>query len=189
MTKPLNATRLLAILVLALCYFVAGKAGLHFASVNPSATAIWAPTGIALAGLLLLGYRIWPAIAATAFLVNLTTAGSVATSLAIAAGNTSEALLGAYLVNRFANGRHAFERTKDALRFLLLAAMISTTVSAVVGVTSLCLAGYAKWPQFMWVWLTWWLGDAAGDLIVAPVILLWAANFRPHWTAAKLGRR
>ena len=90
---------------------------------SPSATAIWAPAGIALAGVLLLGYRIWPAIAAAAFLVNLTTAGSVATSVAIAAGNTLEALTGAYLINRFANGRHVFERTRDTLKFLLLAAL------------------------------------------------------------------
>ncbi len=182
MTKSPTATRFLAIIGLALSYFLAGKIGLHFASVNPSAAAIWAPAGIALAGVLLMGYRIWPAIAAAAFLVNLTTAGSMATSIAIASGNTLEALAGAYLINRFANGRHIFERTMDAVKFLLLAAIVSTAVSACIGVTSLCLGGYARWSEYGWIWLTWWFGDATGDLIVAPVILLWATNFRVTWT-------
>ena len=182
LTKSPMATGFPAILGLALSYFLAGKIGLHFASVNPSATAIWAPAGIALAGVLLMGYRIWPAIAAAAFLVNLTTAGSVATSVAIAAGNTLEALAGAYLINRFAHGRHVFERTMDAVKFLLLAAIVSTALSACIGVTSLCLGGYARWSEYSWIWLTWWFGDATGDLIVAPVMLLWAANFRLTWT-------
>jgi MASE1 len=83
-------------------YFLGGKLGLHFATVNPSATAIWAPTGISLAACLFFGSWVWPAIFAGAFLVNVTTFGSVATSLAIAAGNTLEALTAAYLVRRFA---------------------------------------------------------------------------------------
>ncbi len=180
-TKSAAATRWPAIVGLALSYFLAGKIGLHFASVNPSATAIWAPTGIALAGFLLCGYRVWPAIAIAAFLVNLTTAGSIATSVALAAGNTLEGLIGAYLINRFADGPKVFEKTKDILRFLVLAAMVSTMVSATIGVTSLCVAGYARWSQYSWIWFTWWLGDAGGDLIIAPLLLLWSTNFRVTW--------
>src|SRR2546422_7728115 len=81
-------------------YFVAGKLGLEVAYVHPSATAVWPPSGLTLAAFLLAGYEVWPAILLGAFLVNITTAGSVATSAAIAAGNTLEGLLGAYLVNR-----------------------------------------------------------------------------------------
>ena len=88
-----------------------------------------------------MGYRVWPAIAIAAFLVNLTTAGSMATSVAIAAGNTLEGLIGAYLINRFAHGPKVFERTKDTLKFLVLAAIVSTMVSATIGVTSLCAGG------------------------------------------------
>jgi integral membrane sensor domain MASE1 len=90
---------LAANLVLAAIYFFAGKLGLSLAFEHPSATPVWPPTGIALAAMLLFGYRLWPAVLIAAFLVNLTTAGSVATSLAIAAGNTLEAVLGAYLAN------------------------------------------------------------------------------------------
>src|ERR1043166_7536730 len=93
--------------LLAAVYFVAGKLGLRLGLVHPSASAVWAPTGIALAALLVLGYRAWPGVFAGALLVNLTTAGSLATSVGIAAGNTLEAVVGVALVNLFANGRTA----------------------------------------------------------------------------------
>ncbi|MFZ0980873.1 MAG: MASE1 domain-containing protein, partial [Candidatus Acidiferrales bacterium] len=94
---------------MAAVYFVAGKLGLSMAFVHPSSTAVWPATGIALTAFLILGYRVWPGIFIGAFLVNITTAGSVLTSLGVATGNTLEGLLGAYLVLRFANGRRAFD--------------------------------------------------------------------------------
>src|SRR5215469_13772320 len=86
--------------ILTVIYFIAGKLGLLLASLHASASPVWPSAGIALAALLLFTYRVWPAIFVGAFLVNLTTAGNVATSVAIAAGNTLEALAGAWLVNR-----------------------------------------------------------------------------------------
>ena len=167
-------------------YFVAGKLGLRLAFVNASATAVWAPAGIALASFLTLGYRVWPAILAGAFLVNATTAGSVLTSVCIAAGNTLEGLAGAYLVNRFARGRHAFDHAQDIFKFTGLAAVASTTVSATCGVTTLALAGFVSWASYGPVWLTWWLGDAAGDLVVAPFVVLWSARQRVRWSAHRI---
>jgi diguanylate cyclase (GGDEF)-like protein len=166
---------------LAALYFAAGKFGLMLAFFHPSASPVWPPTGLALAAVLLLGYRVWPAVLVGAYLVNVTTAGSVATSIGIATGNTLEAVVGAYLVNRFANGRDAFDRPEDVFKWALLAAMISTVVSATFGVTSLCLGGVASWASYGPIWLTWWLGDAAGALIVAPLVLLWARNPRLQW--------
>src|SRR5438034_6328454 len=96
--------RLAALAILAVAYSIAGKLGLRLAVVHASATAVWPPTGLALAALLVRGYRVWPSILLGAFLVNVTTAGSVGTSIGIAVGNTLEAILGAYLVRRFANG-------------------------------------------------------------------------------------
>src|SRR5260370_39299640 len=87
--------------ILAIIYFVAGKLGLMLASLHASASPVWPPAGIALAALLLLGYRAWPAIFVGAFLVNVTTAGNVATSFAIATGNTLNALRGALLGDQF----------------------------------------------------------------------------------------
>jgi diguanylate cyclase (GGDEF)-like protein len=167
---------------LAAVYFVAAKLGLRLAFVNPSATAVWPPTGIALAAFLIFGARVWPAIFAGAFVANLTTAGSVATSIGIAGGNTLEGLLGAYLVRRFAAGRQAFGRPRNAFRFALLAAGLSTAVSATCGVTSLALGGFARWADFGGIWLTWWLGDGAGALVVAPAVLLWSENPRVQWS-------
>jgi integral membrane sensor domain MASE1 len=164
----------------AVVYFAAGKLGLRMAFDNPSASPVWAPTGLALAAFLVLGYRIWPAIYVSAFLVNVTTAGSAATSLCIAAGNTLEGAVGAWLVDAFAGGG-ALQRARDVFRFALLAAVLSTTVSATVGVTSLALAGFADWARYGSIWLTWWLGDTAGDLVVAPLVLLWSTNPRMRW--------
>ncbi|HWL73804.1 MAG TPA: MASE1 domain-containing protein, partial [Burkholderiaceae bacterium] len=102
-------------------YFLAGKLGLQFAFLHSSATAVWPPTGIALAAVLLFGNRVAPAIFIGAFLVNITTAASVFSSLGIAAGNTLEAIVGGFLVTRFANGLAAFSRARDIVSFSLLA--------------------------------------------------------------------
>src|SRR5467141_1195255 len=118
--------------ILAVIYFIAGKLGLMLASLHASASPVWPPAGIALAASLLLGYRAWPAIFVGAFLVNLTTAGNVATSFAIATGNTLEALAGAWLVNRFAGGRNVFDRPQGVFKFALAAA-ISAVVSPLFG--------------------------------------------------------
>ena len=176
----------IVVLGLAAIYLLAGKLGLLLAFVHASATAVWPPTGIALAAFLLLGYRVWPGIFLGAFLVNLTTAGSVATTLGIATGNTLEGLAGAYLVNRFAHGAHAFDRPQDVFKFAALAALASTTASPFFGVTSLALGGYADWAEYGRIWLTWWMGDAGGALIVAPVLLLWGQDPRVHWSLAQV---
>lgn len=159
-------------------YFIAGKLGLQFAYVHDSATAIWAPTGIALASFLLFGYRVWPAIFLAAFLVNFTTAGSVATSIGIAIGNTLEGLAGAYLVNTLASGKNAFLRAQDIFKYTIVTALVSTTISPNIGITSLILGGYAQWSDFQSIWFTWWMGDVAGALIVAPFVLFWTARHK-----------
>src|SRR5690348_15382772 len=174
------------IVVLAAAYFVAGKFGLTMAFVHPSSTAVWPPTGIALTALLIFGYRVWPGIFLGAFLVNLTTAGSAITSLGIAAGNTLEPVLGAYLVFRFANGRKCFETVQDSVKFAILAGVVSTTVSATIGITSLSLGSYARWTDFKIIWTTWWLGDAVGATIVTPLLILWSADHKIRWSWNRL---
>jgi signal transduction histidine kinase/ActR/RegA family two-component response regulator len=164
---------LVVLVALTLAYFLGGRLGLSFATIHASASAIWPPTAIALAALLLFGYRAWPAIFAGAFLVNVTTSGSLLVSTAIAVGNTAEGLVGAYLVGRFARGPACFERVADVFRFAGLAAGAATMTSATIGVLALVLAGQAGWEAFERIWLTWWLGDATGALIFAPPIVLW----------------
>ncbi len=168
-------------IVIAVLYFVTGRLGLSMAFVHSSATAIWPPAGIALASYLIFGYGVWPGILVAAFFVNITTAGTVATSMGIAAGNTLEGMLGAYLVNRFACGREAFDRPRNILKFAFLAGVVCTTISATTGVSSLSIGGFARWTDFGAIWFTWWLGDAAGNLIVAPLLLLWTYRYQMAW--------
>jgi signal transduction histidine kinase/integral membrane sensor domain MASE1 len=167
-------TRVGSLLAIAAVYFLAGRLGLdYFAVVHASASPVWPPAGIALAAFLLGGSRVAPAIFLAAFFVNLTTAGSVLTSLAIASGNTLEGFVGAHLVERFIGSPRLFERASDAFRLLVVAAMPSAAISATIGVTALAAAGYAPWSRYVAIWATWWLGDVAGDLVVVPALLLW----------------
>ncbi len=170
-----------AIGVLTLIYVVAGKFALKLAFLHVSASPVWPPAGIALAALLLLGYRASPAIFVGAFLVNVTTAGNIATSLGIASGNTLEALCGAWLVNRFAGGARAFDRPQAVFKFAI-AAVLSAVVSPSLGVTTLAFGGFAHWTNYGAIWLTWWLGDVSGDLLIAPLILLWITAPQWRWT-------
>jgi len=157
-------------------YFLAGKFGLQFASLHPSATMLWAPTGISLAALLLGGYRMWPAIVAGAFLVNISTTGAMLNSLEIAAGNLLEGLTGAYLVKRYADGTKAFLRPEFVIRYTVFAGLLATAISATVGVSTLCQDGLARWGQFGSVWVTWWLGDMLGALALAPFLIILLGN-------------
>lgn len=174
---------LLALLVV---YTAAGKLGLHWGIVNPSASPIWAPTGIALAAFILYGGQVWPAIFLGAFLYNYTTTESFFTSLGVALGNTLEAAVGATLVRRWANGAHAFDSGRDVVRFVVLGGILATAVSPVVGVSALALGGFVHWSDYFTVWITWWLGDTAGALLVAPPLILWGLRPRVRWDSLRI---
>jgi len=180
------AKRALVLAALTAVYFAAGRFGLSLAVVNESASAVWPPSGIAVAALLLLGTRAWPALAVGAFLVNVTTSGVVASSAAIAVGNTLEAVVAASLATRFARGKAAFERPADIFRFTLGAAIVATGIAASIGTASLVAAGLARVQDGGSIWLTWWLGDAVGTMLVAPLVLLWARGPAAGWTGARL---
>jgi len=170
--------------LLATAYVLAGRFGLALASVNPSATAVWPPTGIALAAALVFGPGVWPGIFVGAFVTNALTAGSPTTSLLIASGNTLETLTAAYLISRFAGGRLAFDHAHTMVRFML-AAFLGAVFSATIGVTVICVFGLAAWTEYVSIWTTWWLGNVAGAIVVTPVILLWSSNPRFDWPAPR----
>src|SRR5262245_39164613 len=164
-----------ALLLVGLAYFTFAYLGLRLASINPSATPLWPPTGFAIAAILLWGYRIAPAIFMGAFLINQLTAGSVFTSLAIAGGNTLEAVIAGYLVRRWAGGERVFV-TAISVAKVALVRLAAYVVIATIGVSSLTVAGYAEVSSFLFVWLTWWLVDFTGAVVVAPVVVLWAKS-------------
>ena len=173
------------VIALIAVYCAAGKLGLQLAFVNASTSAVWPCTGIAIAALLILGYRMWPAIFAGAFLVNITTAGSITTSAAIAGGNALEAVTAAYLVNRYADGRRVFERSHNIFKFALFAAF-AATISATIGTTILSVGGLASWSRFSSIWSTWWLGDVVGAVMLTPFLVLWIENPRQEWTRRQM---
>ncbi len=164
--------------VIAVVYFGAAKFGLSLAFVDKQVTAVWPPTGIALVALLLLGNRMWPGILIGAFLINVIT-GTPLTAIGLATGNTLEAVAGAFLLRRFGFNT-SLDRLQDVFGLIGLAALLSTTLSATVGVISLCFGGM-PWANFGSVWFVWWLGDAMGDVLVAPFLLCWARRPRIEW--------
>ena len=176
-----------ALILVGLVYFALAYLGLRLASINPSATPIWPPTGLAIAAILLWGNRIAPAIFIGALLINQLTAGSILTSLAIAGGNTLEAVIAGYLVRLWAEGEQVFDTPTGIAKFTLIS-LAATMVSATIGVSSLTLAGYAEMSSFISVWLTWWLGDLAGALVVTPVVVLWAKSEPASLTPPQITR-
>lgn len=162
---------------LAGAYYGAAKLGLSLAFKTTSVTAVWPPTGIALAALLLWGYRLWPGVALGAFLANSWTGIPVYAVLGITLGNTLEALAGAWLLHRVAGFRPSLDRIRDVLALIVLAGGVSTTISASIGVASLLFAGEIDRGALASVWHTWWLGDMGGALVIAPTLLVGVT----HW--------
>ncbi|HEX2240643.1 MAG TPA: MASE1 domain-containing protein [Actinomycetota bacterium] len=159
------------VLLLAAVYFVAAKLGLQLAIDPGNATILWAPTGISLAALMLFGPRLWPGVAIGAFAANATTEISILAAAAIAIGNTLEAVVGAALLRRmgFVTG---IDRLRD-VGALVVAALVSTTISATVGAGTLWVSGAAEFSDLDAQWTVWWVGDVMGDLLVAPLLLVW----------------
>ena len=166
------------LLLLAVAYFASARLGLAMAMPATNASAIWIPSGLAMAALLVFGYRLWPGVflgALAANVVHLLGLGLaalpvVAASFAAATGNALEAAAAVYLVLRFSKTRNPFERTRDTLIFVLSGPVAATVLGATIGAGSFA-AVTGRWDGLGTVWLTWWLGDGAGALIVAPVLV------------------
>lgn len=168
------------IILVGIAYFITARYGLLLAFENTNATPVWLPSGIALSATLILGSRIWPGIFAGAFVANIeaiskigvSTLASILTSGSTAAGNTLEAVAGAFLINAVLKKRYPFNFAKDALFFILLGPLVSTLISATVGTISFGVMS-SDWSHSGTMFMTWWMGDAVGALIVTPMFLTW----------------
>lgn len=167
------APYLARVVSVAAAYVVTAQGGLSLGALGGVATAVWPPTGISLAALLLGGYRLWPGIAAGAVLANLLVGAPVPTALAIGSGNTLEALLGTFLLQRVAGVHKELDCVRDVMGLVGLAALLSTLVGATIGTTSAWFGGLIHSAMYSEAWFTWWVGDAMGDLTVAPLMLTW----------------
>jgi PAS domain S-box-containing protein len=172
--------------ILCSIYVSAAKLGLSLDAVSGFAAAVWPPTGIGLVALTLFGYRLWPGIALGAFLVNASAGAPVLVALGMAIGNTLEAVVGAYLLQHVVGFQPALTRLRDVFGLVILAAGLSTLVSATLGVTSGWLGGVIPSTSYGQAWWTWWLGDLMGDLVVAPLLWVWRAPPRLHMPRRQL---
>jgi PAS domain S-box-containing protein len=171
---------------MAVAYYVVGRLGLLLAIPPGYATAVWPASGMALAGVLLFGYRVWPGILLGSFLINLrtsldtTSTASILNTTVLAAsigvGASLQAIVAAFLIRRFTQYPTAFVEARDIIKFLLLGGPVSCLVNATWGVTSLLLSGVIQPFQYPFHWWTWWVGDAIGVISFTPLILIWAAK-------------
>ena len=150
-------------------YVAAAKLGIELSVAQGVITPVWAPTGIALAGLLLLGRNLWPAVAAGALIANATSGASLLDAAGISVGNTLEAVVGATLLLR-ADLRPALGRVRDVFALVVLGALVSPVLAASNGVGVLSLSGEVHGAGT--AWLLWWIGDGMGALIVTPLVLI-----------------
>jgi integral membrane sensor domain MASE1 len=167
--------RIVMPLLVAVAYLAAAKFGFSLAFATKQVTAIWPPTGIAIAALLLYGYRVWPGIWLGAFASNALSSEPVWTAAAIATGNTLAPVFGAYLLRRF-GFQNELERVRDVVLLVVCGSAVAMTVSATNGVICLALAGIVPWSSGPSTWWLWWTGDAMGVLFVAPLLLTWITS-------------
>jgi PAS domain S-box-containing protein len=166
--RPLRSAA--CFLLIAGAYFGAAKLGMNLSVAQGVITPVWAPSGIALAALLILGVRYWPAVAVAAFAANATSEAGLAVAAGISVGNTLTAVVGALLVSRI-GFTPALDRVRSVLALVVGGALVSTLISATNGVTVLTLAD-ERLDTYGSAWLLWWFGDAMGVLVVAPILLV-----------------
>ncbi len=181
----LNSRYLMKAVLLVLIYVISAKLGLSLAFTTKQITAVWPPTGIAIAALFLLGFKYWPSILAGAFVANILTHEPVAVALGIGIGNTLEALTGAYLLRRTKISQK-LSGLQNVLVFIVVAALISPLVGATIGTLSLALGKLVTWSTFTANWAVWWVGDAMGALIFAPLILVYSGIHQIHFSFKQL---
>ena len=156
-------------IALAGAYVAAAKLGIELSVARGVITPVWAPTGIALAGLLLFGRQLWPAVAIGAFVANATSGASFGEAAGISVGNTLEAVVGATLLLRV-DLRPTLDRVRDVVSLVVLGAAVSPVIAATNGVGVLRVSGKVHGAASNW--LLWWIGDGMGALIVTPLVLI-----------------
>ncbi|HEX6530966.1 MAG TPA: MASE1 domain-containing protein, partial [Burkholderiales bacterium] len=166
--------------LVAAAYFGAAKLSLLVALPPGYATAVWPPSGIALAALLLAGPQLWPAVWIGSFAANVTIDAAVVPALVIATGSTLQSVAAAALARRYVGVPRRFESVDQVVRFVLLAAL-GSVIAPTFALPALALAYDMPAGELAGNWMTWWQGDASGMLVFAPLILSWSAPSSVAW--------
>lgn len=178
--KPSLLNTIILNFALASMYAVSSIISQQFGVIPPgNATAIFAPSGIAFVAIFFFGYKVAPGVFLGSFignnnlyLPNFTLIG-FGVALAIGIGASMEGSLGVYLLKKFGTREHPFEQVRSIWVFILLSALTSCLVNATIGSSALVIGGFAPPALHGDIWLTWWLGDAAGVVILAPLFIIW----------------
>ena len=169
--------------VLVFAYLAWAKFSLWLTPVaQPYVPPIWPPTGIGLAVVIIFGYRYWPGILVGECALTASMGISVQVALGIGVGNTLEAMLGAYLLQRVRGFDRTLTHLSDVWAFVTLAALVAPTIGATIGSVSLGWGQISDLPPMTEIWWMWWLGDAMGALLAAPVLLTWISIRLQGWT-------
>ncbi|SEA34751.1 MASE1 domain-containing protein [Paraburkholderia sartisoli] len=165
--------------LVALVYYTGAKAGLAYAVVGGAVSLVWPSSGIALVALLALGFEVAPGIVMGSFLANVSVGVPLPVAAAISAGATVAASTAAILLIRVARFQITLDRIKDVLALIVLAATLSTAVSALIGTTALFGGGLVPVTGYGAAFLKWWLGDMMGVLVVAPPLFSFLTYSNP----------
>ncbi len=170
---------------IAVLYCVAGWVGKQMALPPGYVCAVWPPSGIALAAVLLFGPGVWPSVWLGSFVGNLTspmgvapTLTSIAVATAIATGAALQAHIGAWLVRRH-GFRPELDRVEDVFQLVTLGGLLACLLNASIGTIALDLAGLMSGAPATQAWFTWWLGDSLGVILIAPLCLVFATRHAP----------
>jgi len=166
---------------LALAYFLAARIGLEYAVAYPVISTVWPASGIALAAVLLGGLRLLPAVFIGAFAVNYSIEGAITVSAIAGLGNSLEALLGTLLLRRVLDFDVRVSRLRDVVFLIVVAATIAPLPAALLGPLGLALFGGLAWPELIHAFRVWWMGDSLGIVLIAPLLLTWAARPALDW--------
>ena len=168
--------------VLIALYFIGGLVGKETSFLSGSVALVWPPAGIALAAILLFGYRFWPGVAVGAVLFSFMNGMPFGFfTFGTAIGNTLGAVVCAYLLNKIIAFDNAMERTRDVTGYIGLACFLGTTVNAAFNVVSLAYGGAVAWDNLFPTTLVWWVPNALAGLVVAPFIITWATPSATRW--------
>ncbi len=188
-------TLLFQIVSMAFVYFAFGRLGLILDNPSGYVSPIWPASGVALAAVLLIGYRVWPGVLIGSFLTNLPVASGIFSfspdiqsfliPISIGIGATLQALAGAFLLRRYIDLSSGLIHAKEIILFYLFSGLLSCVISALWGVNTLYLSGVITGGDYLFSLLTWWVGDTIGVLIIVPLILSFVAKPVAIWKSRR----